>query len=183
MFRRHHRPEPGPQLTPWGFYARPPAKSHDPLRVVAIGLVLSLVLLVGGCLAAVGGLAQQVGTAFQAAPAPVADVVRMEVQEGEAFVLAGFRAAAGWKVATEAARATTVTGPHVTITGLEVTNTGDSAQMLRYAFIFRGHAEWLAEIDCFCPAVLPGQAVVMQCRPTVPRMPFSYDAVVVADGF
>lgn len=183
MFHLHHRAEPTPQLTPWGFYARPPAKSHDPLRRVAIGLVFSLVLVVGGCVAVVGGLAHQVGTAFQATPAPVAGVVRMEVHEGEAFVLAGFRAAAGWKVAKEAAHAATVTAPHITIAGLEVTNTGDGAQMLRYAFTFRGHAEWLAEIDCYCPAVLPDQTALMQCRPTVPRMPFAFDTVVVADGY
>lgn len=183
MFHLHHRPDPGPQLTPWGFYARPPAKSHDPLRTVAIGLVLSMVLLVGGCFAVVGGLAHQVGTAFRAGPAPVVDVVRMEVQEGEAFLLAGFQVGADWKVAQEAARAVTVTAPHITITGLEVTNTGDRAQMLRYAFTFRGHAEWLAEIDCYCPAVPPGQTVVMQCRPAVPRLPFAYDTVVVADGY
>lgn len=183
MFHLHHRPDPGPQLTPWGFYARPPAKSHDPLRTVAIGLVLSMVLLVGGCFAVVGGLAHQVGSAFQATPASVAGVVRMEVQEGETFMLAGFQAAAGWKVAKEAAHTATVTAPHITIAGLEVTNTGDRAQMLRYAFTFRGHAQWLAEIDCYCPVVLPGQTALMQCRPTVPRMPFAFDTVVVADGY
>ncbi len=177
MFRTHHRPEPGPQLTPWGFYAMPtPTKARDPLRAVAIGLVVTLVLLVGGCFAVVGGIAHRVGTAFEATPAPAAAAALMEVQDGEAFLLSGFQAAGGWTV-TQAALGGS------TITGLHVTNIGDTAQSMRYAFTFRSGTRLLAEVDCWCPTVLPDQTTAMQCFATAARMPFGHDQVVVADSY
>lgn len=179
MFRLHHhdRPEPGPQLTPWGFYAvRPEKPARDPFRMVALGIVLTLVLVVGGCLVTVGAMAQQFRTAFEVDPAPVTSATSMPVETGMPFVLSGFRAASGWALAE-----TSLGGS--TIAGLRVTNVGVRAVNLRYAFTFRLDGRWVTEVDCFCPSVEPGETVPMRCLPTAARLPLEYDRVVVADSY
>ncbi len=177
MLHLHRRPEPGPQLTPWGFYAvTPPQRRRDPLRVIAIGAVLTLVLAVGGCFVAVGKVAHQFGTAVESAGAPVTATASIEVRAGRAFLLSGFRATQGWSLDRES-----LGGP--TIAGLRVTNTGDRATNLRYAFTFRRGSTWLAEVDCFCPSTDPGETVAMQCFSTSARLPLGYDTVMVADSF
>lgn len=178
MFHSRRRPESGPQLTPWGFYAvRPEKPARDPFRVIALGTVLSLVLVVGGCFVTVGAMAQQFRTAFEVAPAPVTSATSMPVETGMPFLLSGFRAASGWRLAETSLGA-------ATIAGLRVTNLGARAVDLRYAFTFRQDGRWVAELDCFCPSVEPGETVWMQCLPTaVARLPLEYDRVVVADSF
>ena len=174
---RRRRPDAGPELTPWGFYAvRPTKRRRDPLRVIAVGAVLTLVLALGGCLVAVGSVAQDFGSAWEVAGAPLAATAHQEVHVGEAFALAGFRAAPGWTLEREP-----LGGP--TITGLRVTNTDDHATELRYAFTFRRGSTWLAEVDCSCPSLEPGASAPMQCFSTSDRLPTGYDTVVVADSF
>jgi hypothetical protein len=177
MFRSRRRPDAGPQLTPWGFYAVTPAKPRrDPLRIIALGAVLTLVLAVGGCFVAVGGVARQLGTAFEVAQTPVTAATSMEVQTGKTFALSGFRAAEGWALDRE-----TLGGP--TITSLRVTNAGERTTSLRYSFTFKRGARWLAEVDCSCPSVAPGATVPMECFSTTARLPLGYDKVMVADSY
>ena len=176
MFHSRRRPEPGPQLTPWGFYAVTPAKPRrDPFRVIALAVMLTILLAVGGCCVAVGAVAHQFGTAFHVASAPMA-AASMRVETGMPFVLSGFRAAPGWEL-----EETSVGG--ATIGGLQVTNVGVRATNLRYAFSFRQGDRWLAEVDCFCPSVEPGETVPMRCLATAAPPPVGYDRVVVADSY
>ena len=176
MVHLRHRPEAGPQLTPWGYYAATPTKRHrDPLRAMAVAASLTLVLAFGGCVAAVGNAAQGLGGAWSVAAGPVAATTHMPVRLGDAFTLAGFRVAPGWTLADESFG-------RQTIAGLRVTNNGDHAAELRYAFTFREGSTWLTEIDCFCAPVAPGATATMQCFPTA-RLPLGYDTLVVADSF
>ncbi len=171
-----HRPESGPQLTPWGFYATTPTKRRrDPLRAMGVAAGLTLVLAFGGCVVAVGNAAQDLGGAWGVATGPVAATTHTQVRLGGAFTLAGFRVAPGWTMAEESF-------DRQTLTGLRVTNTGDHAAELRYGFTFRQGSTWLAEIDCFCAPVPPGATATMQCFPTA-HLPLGYDHIVVADSF
>ncbi len=183
MFHLHRRPRPGPQLTPWGFYARRPEKPRVPGRAVAVGLALSLVLLVGGCVAVLGGVAHRMGGAFDAAPARFEHVMRMKVAVGQAFGFAGVRAAPGWKVVEPVVDAAAGSVPRVTITGLRVTNTGDATEVMRHAFTLRSGADWVAEIECYCHQIEPGETGLMHCRVVAAPTPFAYDAIVVADSY
>jgi len=183
MLHLHRRPAPGPQLTPWGFYARRPAKARVPARTIAIGLVLSLVLLVGGCVAVLGGVAHQMGSAFDAAPARFEHVARMKVSEGQGFDFAGSRVAPGWTVVEQMVETAAGAVPRVTIAGLQVANTGDAAEVIRHAFTLRSDSTWVAEIDCFCHRVEPGETGLMHCRVVGAPTPLSYDAIVVADSY
>lgn len=174
---RRRKPDRQPGLTPWGFYAAPPARRRrDPLRTLAVGAALSLVLAVGGCVVSVGSMARDVGDAWTVTQAPAAATTRQAVQVGRPFALAGFRVAPGWALGQ-----TPLGAP--TITGLQVTSAAEEPTSLRYAFTFRRGSTWLAEVDCWCPTVNPGATAVMACFPTTPRPPLGYDTVVVADSF
>lgn len=174
---RRRRPDRGPELTPWGFYAvTPTRRRRDPLRALAVGAVLTLVLAFGGCIVAVGSVAQDFGSTWSVTGAPVAAATQRQVAVGQAFALAGFRAAPGWTLDREE-----LGGP--TISGLRVTNAAGVATELRLAFTFRRGSTWLAEVDCSCPSVSPGTTAAMTCSSTTARLPLGYDAVVVADSF
>ncbi|HEY0949946.1 hypothetical protein [Nocardioides sp.] len=183
MFHLHRRPESGPQLTPWGFYARRPEKARVPARMVAIGLALALVLLAAGCVAVLGAVAQQMGGAFDAAPARFEHLVRTKVAEGQGFDFAGVRAAPGWEVAERVVDTATGSAPRVTITGLQVTNTGDATEVMRHAFTLRNGSEWVADIECYCHEIEPGETGLMHCKVVAAPAPLTYDAIVVADSY
>src|SRR3546814_19290167 len=109
MFRSHPRPDPGPQLTPWGFYAVTPTKRpRDPFRMVAIGVALSFVLVLGGCMAVVGSMARELRPAFDVPVAAVSTTVT-RVETGRRFILSGFRTEPAWTV-DRVALGTTSTG-------------------------------------------------------------------------
>ena len=176
MFRSHPRPDPGPQLTPWGFYAVTPTKRpRDPFRMVAIGVALSFVLVLGGCMAVVGSMARELRPAFDVPVAAVSTTVT-RVETGSSFILSGFRTEPGWTVDREARGA-------LTIGGLRVSNLGDRPQGVRYAFKFRNGYRQLAEVDCYCAAVAPGETVPMQCLATTAPVPLGNDRILVADSY
>ena len=175
MFRSR-RPDPGPQLTPWGFYAvtreKPP---RDPFRMVAIGVALSFVLVLGGCLAVVGSMAHELRPAFDVPVSAMATTV-VRVETGSPFLLAGVRAEPGWTVDREERGV-------LTIGGLRVSNLGDHPQDVRYEFRFRDGSRRIAEVDCYCASVRPGATVPMQCHRTTAAVPLGHDRILVADSY
>lgn len=139
---------------------------------IAVGIILAVGLLAVGCVALIGGAANEIDKEIKEEeandkPKPVA--------AGAAFTHDDFDVAAGWKVAAEQFGGTT-------IKGLRVTNNADEARHAQLTFTFVKGQENLGEIECSSNELQPGQSSRMDCFSFDGRIK-GYDEIRVADMF
>lgn len=138
---------------------------------IALGIVLACVLLIGGCMALLGGVANEVDKELKEEaendrPKPVA--------VGKAFTHDGYAVAGGWKVTKDALGS-------ADITGMKVTNSKDERNVIQFTFTFVKGDEVLGEVECNGGELEPGQKKVMDCFSTDDGFPTGYTEVRVAD--
>lgn len=157
------------------FQPAPPKKSHT-VRNVLLGLTLLFVLVIGGCLALVGGVANEVDKAIKedANKAGGTDNA-LTVKEGEAFEVDGFKYAAGWSVNKDALG-------DVEVKGLKVTNDRDDKDSAFVEIKFWKGTEVLALADCSTQPIDTGTTVTLNCF-SGDNMPKAYDKVTINDAF
>lgn len=163
---------PPAQTAPQGTHQQvsPPKKKHTVRNVILVILGL-MILAFAGCLALVGGVANEVDKAIEEEQANDKPV---EVAEGKAFTHDDFEAAAGWKVANEKFGG-------ATIKGLRVTNNAGEARTAMLTFRFYKGNENLAEVECSSNELQTGEVSKMDCVSFDSKFPKGYDTIKVSD--
>lgn len=165
---------------PQGYYPPlPPQKKSHTLRNVLLILLLLGVLIIGGCMALIGGAVNEVDKAIkeqnsQDAQPGGADAP-MEIKPGQAFEVRGFSYQPGWKVGKDALG-------DFEIKGLKVENNRDEEDSALVEIkVWRG-SEVLASSDCTSDSIAPGTTVTLSCL-SADKMPKSYDKITINDTF
>lgn len=167
------QPPPG-GVPPQGYYQQgPPPKKKHTVRNVLLILVLVFILFIGGCLALLGGAANEIDKAIKDEEA---NDKPKEVAVGKAFTHDDFEVDAGWKVAKDGLGG-------VNIEGLRTTNVADEARTALLTFRFYKGSENLAEVECSSNKVQPEESSVLDCFSTSSEFPEGYDTVKVSDAF
>lgn len=161
-----------PQGPAQGYAPPPPPKKKHTLRNVLLGLTLLFILVIGGCMALLGGAANEIDKAIKEEEANDKPV---EVSEGKAFTHDEFEVEAGWTVAREAGG--------VTIKDLRVTNVADEARSALLSFRFYKGNENLAEVECSSNQLQADEVSAMDCFSFDGKFPAGYDTIKVADSF
>lgn len=176
-----------PRANPGGFvtqpyvqqptqYTPPPAKKSHTVRNVLLGVTLLLVLVIGGCLALIGGVANEVDKAIKEdANKDGGTDNPMPIKEGEAFEVDGFKYAAGWSANKDGLG-------DVEIKGLKVTNERDSKDSAFVEIKFWKGTEVLALVDCSTQPIATGTTVTLNCF-SGDDMPKAYDKVTINDSY
>lgn len=138
---------------------------------IALGVVLAMVLMIGGCMALLGGAANEIDKEIQKEeandkPKPVA--------VGKAFTHDDYEVEAGWKVTRDALGS-------ADIEGLKVTNAKDQREVIQFTFTFVKGNEVLGKVECNGGELEPGQKKVMDCLSLDDDFPKGYTEVRVAD--
>jgi hypothetical protein len=169
----------GPPPPQQGYYqpGPPPKKKHTLRNVLLILLVLFL-LCVGGCIALIGGAANEVDKSVkkeQANDRP--EVVKL----GASFKHDGYTVHSGWKLARDFGT--------VTIKGLRITNVKNDSftgsgkgRSALLTFRFYNGTENLAEVICNGKELQEGESSGMDCSST-DKFPKGYKTIKVADTF
>lgn len=168
--------QPG-QTTPYQqpYYQAPQSSSHT-LRNVLIAVGVVLVLLVGGCTAAIVAVGRKVDNVVND-DTPGGPNNPLTVTPGQGFEVAGFDYADGWQL-----------GPDdlgdVDVTGLKVTNNRGKSD---YAFVtlkLLSGNEVVADVSCTSPGsrIDEGTTITLDCTSS-DDMPAAYDEVTIQDAF
>lgn len=167
-----HTQQPGPAAT------APVKKKHTGRNVLLI-LVAAFVLFVGGCLALVGGAANEVSKSIDEAEAkdqePGGPDNPLTIVEGEAFAVSGFSYLAGWTV-----DAGEFGG--FDIKKLKVTNNRDDKDGALVEIKFMNGAEVLALANCTTEQIPVGQTTTVSCL-SGDDLPKTYDRITINDTF
>jgi hypothetical protein len=159
------------QQPPQGYYQQgPPPKKKHTVRNILLGVIVLFILLMAGCMALVGGVANEVDKAIKEEEAnnkPVA------VTEGKAFTHDDYKVAGGWTIGKEFGS--------VDIKGMKVTNGADEARSALLTFRFYKGKENLAEVECSSNEVASGEVSSLDCFSTSEKFPTGYDTIKVAD--
>ena len=166
------QPAPG-QAPPPGYYQQEPPKKKHTVRNILLGVVLLFVLIIGGCMALIGGAANEIDKAIleeEANDKPV------KVEEGAAFTHDGFEAESGWKVAKDGMGS-------ATIKGLSVTNTDDEGRTALLSFRFYKGNTNLGEVECSSNTLQGGESSALDCVSFDSKFPTGYTEIRVSDSF
>lgn len=172
---------PAPQYAqqpPPGYYPpQPPKKSHT-ARNILIAFAVLFLLGVGGCFAAVGLAANEVGKSIDKQTAadkqPGGPDNPMKITEGKAFEVSGFNYADGWRI--------NATPYGIDIKGLKVTNNrGEKDSALVEIKFMRGN-EVAAVVDCTTEPIQPEQTTTLSCL-SGDKLPKGYDQITINDTF
>lgn len=153
---------------------QPPKKSHT-VRNVLLGIALLFVLVIGGCLALVGGGVNEVDKAIKedANKAGGTDNA-LTIKEGEAFEVDGFKYAEGWSIGQEFGL--------LAVKGLKVTNErGDKDSALVEIKLWDG-SEVLALSNCTSEPIAADTTTTIDCS-SGDKLPKGYDKVTINDMF
>lgn len=155
-----------------------PRKSHT-VRNVLLILVAVFVLFVGGCLALIGGAANEVSKSIDNAEKqdqePGGPDNPLTIKEGRKFSVSGFDYSAGWKVTDDG-----IGSPD--IKGLKVTNNRDDKDSALVEIKFMKGSEVLAVTDCTTEPVAVGETTTLSCI-SADQIPRSYDRITINDSF
>lgn len=164
---------PPAQYPPQGYY-EPPKKKHT-LRNVLLIFALLFVLGIAGCVALIGGAANEADKAIKAEEA---NDKPTEVAEGAAFTHDDFEVDAGWVVKKDGLGG-------VTIENARVTNASDddTSRTALLTFTFYKGSENLAEVECSSNELQAGESSKMDCFSTDSEFPTGYKTIKVADAF
>jgi hypothetical protein len=155
-------------------YSEAPKKSHT-VRNVLLGITLLAVLLIGGCLALIGGAANEIDKAIKEdANKEGGTDNALTIKEGEAFEVDGFNYAAGWSVGNEFG------SPD--IKALKVTNNRNDRDSAIVEIKFMRGTEVLAAADCTTSPIPVGQTVTLNCF-SGDKLPKTYDEITINDTF
>jgi len=156
-----------------------PVKKRHTLRNVLLVLITISVLFIGGCLALVGGAANEVSKSIDKEEAkdqePGGPDNPLTIEEGEKFSVSGFDYAAGWKIADDGLGS-------VDIKGLKVTNNRDDKDSALVEIKFMQGNEVLALTDCTTEPVAVGQTTTLSCI-SADNLPKKYDRITINDTF
>lgn len=156
-----------------------PAKKSHTVRNVLLGVIAGFVLLMGGCLALVGGAANEVGKSLEDAEKkdqePGGPDNPLTIAEGKEFSVSGFDYSAGWKVKG---------GEYggLDITGLKVTNNRGEKDSALVEIKFMQGSEVLSLADCTTEPVAPGQTTTLSCL-SADDLPTEFDRITINDTF
>lgn len=168
-----HTQASGPAPTPT------PAKKSHTVRNVILGVIAVFVLLIGGCLALVGGAANEISNSIDDAEAqdsePGGPDNPLEITPGEEFSVSGFEYAGGWKIAAGEFGG-------IDVTGLKVTNNRDDKDSALVEIKFMQGTEVLALVDCSTEPVAVSQTTTLDCV-SGDDLPQDYDALTINDSF
>jgi hypothetical protein len=158
--------------------AVPRKKSHT-VRNILLGVIAVGVLFIGGCLALVGGAANEIGNSIDEAEKadsePGGPDNPLTITEGEAFSVSGFDYAKGWKVGDDGLGSPT-------IDGLKVTNNRDDKDSALIEIKFMKGTEVLALVDCTTEPITVGQTTSLDCF-SADEVPDDYDELTINDSF
>lgn len=160
-----------PPAAPPGYYMQPPPKKKHTVRNVFLVLLVLFILFVGGCMALIGGVANEVNDAIEE---EAANDVPTAVTEGAAFSHDDYAAAEGWTVGTDGLGG-------ATIEGLSVTNEADEARSALLTFRFYNGNENLAEVECSSNQIASGEVSAMECVSFSQTFPEGYTEIKVSD--
>lgn len=167
-----------PQAPPPGYQQQPPPKKSHTLRNVLLVVLLLGVLFVGGCLALIGGAANEVSKSIDKSIAEeAANDKPKDVTEGKAFTHDDYAVDAGWKV--EKAEF----GGGVTITNARVTNNAEEGRSAWLTFTFYNGKENLAEVSCTSNELQKGESSKLDCSSLSDEPATGYKTIKVADAF
>lgn len=159
---------------PQGSYQQgPPPKKKHTVRNVLLILGLLFILMVGGCIALIGGAANEIDKAVKEEEEN--DKPR-DVSAGKAFEHDGFKVDAGWEVTKEQFGG-------ATITKLRVTNDSDEERSAMLSFRFYKGKENLGEIECSSNQLQAGESSKMDCFSLDSEFPTGYKKIRVADSW
>lgn len=163
---------------PQGYQQQPPPKKSHTLRNVLLVMLLLGVLFIGGCLALLGGAANEVSKSIDKSIAEeAANDKPKEVTAGKAFTHDDYAIDAGWKV--EKAEF----GGGVTITNARVTNNATEGRSAFLTFTFYNGKENLAEVNCTSNELQEGEASKLDCSSLSDEPATGYKTIKVADAF
>lgn len=117
------------------------------MKKALLGVVIALVLLAGGCFAVLGA---GLNAADEAIKKEEANDKPRAVAVGKAFEHDGYDVDGGWEVEKDALGS-------ADITGLKVTNTHDSREVIQFTFTFVKGKEKLGEVQCNAGELEAGQ--------------------------
>lgn len=170
-----HRQSAAPTQTG---YAPQPKKSHTLRNVILIVCVL-IVLSFVGCVALIGGAANEVGKSIGFSQAkdsePGGPDNPLKITEGKTFDVSGFSYAAGWKLSDDELGS-------VDIKGLKVTNNRDKKDSAFVEIKFMNGNEVLALSNCATEPIAVGQKTTLSCL-SGDDLPKKYDAITINDSF
>ena len=156
-----------------------PAKKSHTVRNVILILIAVFVLFIGGCLALIGGAANEIDNAIEEAESADAEPGGpdnpLEITEGEAFSVSGFDYAAGWTIGDDGLGSPS-------IDGLKVTNNRDDADTALVEIKFVTDNEVLALVDCSTEEISVGQTTTLDCFSS-DEIPADYDTLTISDTF
>ncbi|WP_158648000.1 hypothetical protein [Nocardioides houyundeii] len=168
---------PGGSYPQGSYQPQPPPKKKHTLRNVLLLLVLVFVLFIGGCIALVGGAANEVAKEIDKSVAAEAENDKPKpVVEGKAFTHDGFNVASGWTVTKDGLGG-------VTIEGGKVTNDNEDARSALLTFTFYKGKENLAEVECSSNELQAGESSKLDCVSFDSEFPTGYKTIKVADAF
>jgi len=157
-------------------YIQPPAKKKHTVRNVVLIIIAVLILFIGGCMALIGGAANEVSKSIDKHDNSVGGPKNpLTIQVGKAFEVRGFNYAAGWKVGRDIAG-------DVDIKGLKVTNNRDDKDGALVEIKFWKGTEVLASADCTTDQIDVGTTVKVSCLSS-DKLPKKYDKVTINDSF
>jgi hypothetical protein len=140
------------------------------------------ILFIGGCIALIGGAANEVDKALNEDGSSLSEEEANDtpavVKPGKGFTHDQFKAARGWRVAKEDF------GNTPTIKNLRVTNVSEEGQRTALlTFRFYKGTEVLAEVECSTNEMQAGESSRMQCFSGSGQFPTGYKTIKVADAF
>ncbi|MGJ9422654.1 DUF2510 domain-containing protein [Aeromicrobium sp. CF3.5] len=158
--------------------AAAPAKKSHTLRNIILVLIAVFVLFIGGCIALIGGAANEIDNAIDESESADAEPGGpdnpLEITEGEAFSVSGFDYAAGWSIGSEFEL--------VTLSDLKVTNNRDEADSALIDVRLMQGTEVLAVVNCTTEEIPAGQTTTLDCF-SGDELPSDYDTLTIRDTF
>jgi hypothetical protein len=152
-----------------------PKKKHT-VRNVLLIITALLILVVGGCVALIGGAANEVSKNIKKdANKPGGTNNPLTIVPGRAFAVDNFNYAAGWRVSKDALG-------DLDITGLKVTNNRSSKDSALVEIKFWRATEVIGLADCTTEPIGVGTTVTLSCSST-DKLPASYSKITINDSF
>ena len=152
-----------------------PKKQRTVLKVV-LGILIASFLLIGGCVALIGGAANEADKSIKRDEQKAGGTKNpMTITPGQAFEVDGFKYAAGWSVGKDSLG-------DVAIKGLKVTNTRSDRDSALVEIKFVKGTEVLALADCTTEPINEGTTVTLSCT-SADKVPDGYDKITINDSF
>jgi hypothetical protein len=167
-------PQQGPP-PPGYYYQGPPPKKKHTLRNVLLVLMVGGILLVGGCVALLGGAANEVDKAIKEGENESGGTNNpVRIRPGQAFEVRGFKYKAGWGLENEFGS--------MGVTKLRVENTRDKRDSALVEIKVWNGKEVVALADCSTEPIAPGTVTRLTCSST-DKLPKKYSKVTINDSF